>query len=80
MENFIVMCVTMNLDKTKFVKPKDVARLLKLDLLTIYIYIHEGKLKAAKFGRNYRIEDKDLESFIKKNMVKVPKEIKTVTA
>lgn len=63
--------VPMNTDKIKFIKPRDIAKLLNLNLLTIYEYIREGKLRAVKFGRNYRIEEKDLEEFIKRNVVKI---------
>lgn len=61
----------MNTDKIKFIKPRDIAKLLKLNILTIYEYIREGKLRAVKFGRNYRIDEKDLEEFIQKNVVKI---------
>ena len=63
----------MNTDNTKFIKPKDIAKLLKLNIVTIYEYIRDGRLRAVKFGRKYRVEEKDLEAFIKSNMVKVTK-------
>ena len=63
----------MNTDKTKFIKPRDIAKLLKLNIVTIYEYIREGRLRAVKFGRKYRIEEKDLDTFIKKNIVKAKK-------
>jgi len=63
----------MNTDTIKFIKPRDIAKLLKLNTVTIYEYIHEGKLRAVKFGRNYRIEEKDLEEFIQQNVVKTIK-------
>jgi excisionase family DNA binding protein len=63
----------MNTDKTKFIKPRDIAKLLKLNIVTIYEYIREGKLRAVKLGRNYRIEEKDLEEFIQQNVVKTIK-------
>jgi|WetSurMetagenome_2_1015567.scaffolds.fasta_scaffold25286_2 excisionase family DNA binding protein len=43
---------------------KEVANYLKLNILTIYQYVRGGKLKAVKFGRNYRIEKKELDKFI----------------
>lgn len=57
----------------KLIKPRDVALLLQLNLLTIYEYIKTGKLRAIKFGKTYRIQEKDLELFIKQHMVKKPK-------
>jgi excisionase family DNA binding protein len=63
----------MSIDKITFIKPRDIAKILKLNTLTIYEYIREGKLRAIKFGRNYRIEEKDLEKFIQQSVVKTKK-------
>lgn len=52
-----------------FLTAKDVADLLKLNVLTVYGYIRKGRLKASKFGRNYRIEEKDLDTFIKEQQI-----------
>lgn len=54
----------------ELLKPKEVAKRLQLNILTIYEYIRSGKLKASKFGRSYRISTNDLEEFVKINMVK----------
>lgn len=56
---------------TNLLKPKVVAEILKLNTLTVYGYINKAKLSAIKFGRNYRIEEKELEKFIKKHKIKV---------
>lgn len=42
--------------------PEQVAKLLQVDVTTVYRYIKEGKLVASKLGRTYRIlrEDVDL--------------------
>lgn len=59
----------------KFYKAEEVAELLKFNTLTVYAYIREKKLKAAKFGRNYRIEEEDLNQFINDHLVsQKPKE------
>lgn len=55
---------------TRFLKVKEVAELLMLNILTVYDYIREGKLVAVKFGRNYRIDENDLEKFIKEHKVR----------
>ena len=60
----------MDVQKLKFIKPREVAQLLQLNTLTIYEYIRQGKLRAAKFGRNYRIEEKDVEKFVNEHIVK----------
>ncbi|PIU35396.1 excisionase [Candidatus Shapirobacteria bacterium CG07_land_8_20_14_0_80_39_18] len=53
------------MDKNRrFLTPSEVAKELQLNLLTIYKYIRNRKLSAIKFGRNYRIAERDLEKFI----------------
>jgi len=54
----------------RFLRPKEVAELLKLNVLTVYAYIKKGKLQAVKFSKSYRIEEKDLEKFIKEHKTK----------
>ena len=49
---------------TKLFTVKEVADLLKLNILTVYEYIRKNQLSAVKFGRYYRIEEYDLERFI----------------
>ena len=52
-----------------FLTAKEVADILKLNILTVYEYIRKGMLVAVKFGRNYRIEEKNLDRFIKEHEV-----------
>ena len=42
----------------------EVAEKLNLTNETIRNYIHAKELEAYKFGRNYRIEDKELKRFL----------------
>lgn len=53
----------------EFLTVKEVAKLLKLNVLTVYDYIREGKLKAIRFGRTYRIQEKDFSLFINAHQV-----------
>jgi excisionase family DNA binding protein len=53
-----------------FLTAQEVAKILKLNIMTVYEYIREGKLKAIKFGRNYRILNEDFEEFIDEQRVK----------
>jgi excisionase family DNA binding protein len=57
-----------------FLTAQEVAQMLKLNIMTIYEYIREGRLKAIKFGRNYRILLKDFEKFIDEQRVKSDEE------
>lgn len=58
------------LNNRKFITAKEVAEVLKLNVLTVYQYLRVNKLEAVKFGKNYRIDLKDLEKFIKRHRVK----------
>lgn len=45
---------------------KEVEDILKVTQRTLYNYIKEGKLKASKVGREWRVRHQDLEDFISK--------------
>lgn len=53
----------------KLMTPTEVAKELKLNLLTVYKYIRSGDLGAIKLGRTYRVGEDDLEKFVDKNRV-----------
>lgn len=53
-------------DKQLFT-PREVAKILQLNVLTIYSYIRNKVLLAVRIGRNYRITKKDLDKFIESN-------------
>lgn len=46
---------------------KEVAELLKVHWQTVLNYIKKGKIKAVKIGKNYRVTELDLKSFISEN-------------
>lgn len=48
---------------------KEVAEILKVNVATVYEYIHKGMLEAIKFSRDYRITELDLEKFINEHKV-----------
>ena len=50
----------------KYLKPSEVARLLKLNTETVYHYIKKGDLPAARLGRKYIVTERDLERFIQR--------------
>ena len=51
----------------EYLKVKEIANLLDLSILTIYEYIKRGEFHAVKFGRNYRVERRELNKFLKKH-------------
>ena len=55
----------------KLYTSKQVAKLLGVSEYTIYRYIKAGKLKAIKLtAYNFRIDEKDLNQFLKKHKTK----------
>lgn len=47
-----------------FFTPKEIAETLKVHHLTVLRWIKEGKIRAIKIGRGWRIKDEDLQKFI----------------
>jgi len=48
----------------KYYTIEEVAKTLKVVYLTVYRWIQDGKLKAYKAGKQYRINKSDLDRFI----------------
>lgn len=42
----------------------EAAKVLKVSNMTLYRYIKAGKLRAAKFGKEWRITEENLKNFI----------------
>ena len=53
-------------NEKEFYKAEDLAKLLEVNIMTIYRYIKAGRLKAHKIGRDFRIDKKEFQSFLKK--------------
>lgn len=47
----------------------EVAEQLKISPKTVRVWIESGKLPGYRFGKDYRINAEDLESFIKESKV-----------
>ena len=52
---------------------KDIARMLKLDPMTVYRYVKAGKLKGYKFGKEFRINNADFQTFLESARVNAEK-------
>ncbi|MDD6153103.1 MAG: helix-turn-helix domain-containing protein [Elusimicrobia bacterium] len=48
-----------------FLTIKEIASILKLDVMTIYRYVKQGKLVAGKFDKEFRVSKQDFEKFLK---------------
>ena len=53
-----------NMTDEQYYTIEEVARMLKVVYLTVYRWIQDGKLKAYKAGKQYRIKKPDLDRFI----------------
>jgi putative resolvase len=49
----------------KFYTPAEIAENLRVNIMTIYRYIRAGKIKAHKLGKEFRIDVKEYERFLK---------------
>jgi len=49
----------------EFYTPAEVAEKLRVNIMTIYRYIKAGKIKAHKLGKEFRIDVKEYERFLK---------------
>jgi len=49
---------------SKLFTVREVAELLKVNIMTIYRWIKEGKIKQTKIGRSVRIDESELNKFI----------------
>jgi excisionase family DNA binding protein len=58
------------LEKTEFLTPEEVAKILRVNVLTIYSYIRNSDLNAVRLGRNYRIGKEDFAAFIESKRLK----------
>ena len=50
---------------TQWLKVEDIARELDLHVNTVRGWIRDGKLKATRLGKEYRIKQEDFEKFLK---------------
>lgn len=51
----------------EFYKAQDLAKLLDVNIMTIYRYIKGKKLKAYKIGKEFRIKKSEFSRLLKKN-------------
>lgn len=50
----------------EFYKPEELAKVLQVNIMTIYRYIKAKRIKAYKIGREYRIDNNEFQTFLKK--------------
>lgn len=55
----------MNAEDFKLYTLQEVANILRVSRQTIYNYVTAGRLKATKYGKEYRVTEETLQDFIK---------------
>jgi len=56
--------------KTDLMTVEQVAAYLQLNKLTVYRYIREGRIPAARLGKAYRIRKADVDAFLERHTVR----------
>ena len=51
----------------EFYTAKELADKLEVNIMTIYRYIKAGRIKAFKFGKEFRIDKTEFETFLNKH-------------
>ena len=54
------------MEKKEFYKAEDLAKLLDVNIMTIYRYIKAKRLSAYKIGKEFRIDKKEFNEFLSK--------------
>jgi excisionase family DNA binding protein len=55
--------------RPEFYRAEDLAEMLKVNIMTIYRYIKSGKIKAHKIGKEFRIDKKSFDDFLKETRI-----------
>lgn len=53
---------------------EEVSKILQVHIETVRRYIKSGALRAAKIGKAYRIQERDLQAFIEARIKEAPEE------
>ena len=54
------------MEKNNFYTAEELAKELRVNIMTIYRYIGTGKLKSYKIGKEFRIDKVEFDSFLAK--------------
>ena len=56
----------ISMSTKEFYTAQELAEVLSVNIMTIYRYIKASRLKAYKIGKEFRIDKKEFETFLKK--------------
>ena len=57
--------ISGNLSGTRFLTVSEVAATLRVSKMSVYRLIHSGELEAVRFGRSFRVAEKDLDNYLR---------------
>lgn len=60
----------MKNESKHFYTAREIADILKVNIMTIYRYIKAGKIKAYKIGKEFRIEKREFDKFLDRVKIK----------
>lgn len=60
----------MQKQEKEFFRAQELAEKLSVNVMTIYRYIKAGKLKAYKFGKEFRIDRQEFDKFLRASVTK----------
>lgn len=55
------------LGSVKFLKVSEVAAMLRVSKMSVYRLIHAGELEAVRFGRNFRVPEQAVNSYLRES-------------
>ena len=58
------------MDKKEFYTAEELAKKLRVNIMTIYRYIKAGRIKAYKIGKEFRIDKNEFDRFLNKAKIK----------
>lgn len=59
-------------NRTDLMTVEQVAAYLQLNKLTVYRYIREGRIPAARLGKGYRVRKSDVDAFLESQKLRKP--------
>ncbi len=62
-------------NKEQLLSPEEVAKRLAISPKTVREYLREGRIKAMKVGRLWRVRESDLQQYLKEDRILCTREI-----
>jgi excisionase family DNA binding protein len=51
---------------------KEIAEKFRVSKMTVYRLVHEGEVAATRIGRSYRVDDRDVDAYLKRQRTAGP--------